>query len=132
MGNRKVIVESDYTQNDLEGPFHKVRSIDTMVDASGNPIYPESQITVTSSTYTITDTFKNILVNPASNNIALTLPTAVNRSNKIFSIKRIDSSESHSVTITSAGGTIDGQTSIGMVLYSSYKFISNGTNWYIL
>ena len=88
-------------------------------------------VTNTAATYTIVDTSVNILLDATSNNIVATLPSAVGRTNVIFTIKRIDNA-GFSVTINSGGGTIDGQTSIGMSGYNSYKFLSNGTNWFIL
>jgi len=49
----------------------------------------------------------------------------------VFSMKRIDNS-SYPLIITPSSGTIDGQSSITIdTQYISYKFVCDGTNWWI-
>lgn len=73
-----------------------------------------------------------ILADGASNNVVVTLPDASTLTGKGRWVKRIDAS-AYSVTVESAGGTIDGETSIP--LYSQYAYVailSDGTNWHII
>jgi len=54
-----------------------------------------------------------------------------NKEDIVFSMKRIDNS-SYPLIITPSSGTIDGQSSITIdTQYISYKFVCDGTNWWI-
>jgi hypothetical protein len=71
------------------------------------------------------------LCDGSTTGFTVTLPTAVGNSGLRHHIKKIDSS-SNIITIASAGGTIDGSTTIQLLVSNKAEtFISNGTNWYV-
>ena len=84
--------------------------------------------------YSITDSDFTILANaPAATPITITLPTAVGRSGRVFEIKKINAPLADTITIASAGGTIDGAaTQVITVQYVAVSVQSDGTNWFII
>jgi hypothetical protein len=89
--------------------------------------------TISSTTYAATEADSVLLVNAASDNIAISLPQASTVLGKRFDIKKIDSS-AHTVTITTYGAeTIDGSTTQLLAnQYTSLTFVTDGSNWYII
>lgn len=87
-----------------------------------------NNIVTKTASATILSTEDCILVNAASGNITLTLPASALKEQHNF--KRIDSVETNTVTIQSAGSdTIDGQTSITLPYqYSTVKLVGIATN----
>jgi len=72
-------------------------------------------------------------VTTGASTITRTLPTAVGRQNKVFTIKKVDSGSGQVTIATTSGQTIDGQTT--WTLINQYQFItviSNGANWDII
>lgn len=71
-------------------------------------------------------------LNATSGNVAVTLPTAVTNTGKVFNFKRMDGS-GNTVTInTTSSQTIDGELTKTLVSqYESLTLYSNGTNWSI-
>jgi hypothetical protein len=60
----------------------------------------------------------------------ITLPDATTVSGRAF---RIKTTTTATVTVDSAGGTIDGQSSITLpIQYSSLDVVSDGTNWHCI
>ena len=74
-----------------------------------------------------------IFCNAVSNNITITLPTAATYTDRVYYIKKTDSS-GNTVTIDGNGAeTIDGdETQIITVQYVSLTICSDGSNWYII
>lgn len=131
MGTRRIVVASDYSDGDVVGPFHIATTEDTITDGHGNVIPSHSLRTVTAD-HTVLDSDYIILVNAASANIAITLPTAVDREGFIFIIKRIDTGAGgKSVTVSSAVN-IDNNASIGLNPYVSINVVSDNSKWWII
>jgi len=82
---------------------------------------------------TLNDTATVIPVDATSGNITLTLLPAADVKNRVYYIKKIDSS-SNTVTIDGNGGeTIDGATTkVISSQFVSHLIISTGTEWWIL
>jgi hypothetical protein len=57
-----------------------------------------------------------------------TLPTAVSNTT-IYTVKNTTAAP---ITLLSAGGTIDGSTSISIRPLVSVDLVSNGTNWFVI
>ena len=74
-----------------------------------------------------------ILCNAVSNNITITLPSAATYTDRVYYIKKIDSS-AYTVTIDGNGTeTIDGdETQVITVQYTSLTVCSDGSNWHII
>lgn len=90
-------------------------------------------ITKSAVSQTLGTTEEFILADATSNNVAITLPTTASALQTHFCIKRIDSSTSTLVTIsTTSAQTIDGLSSY--ILYNrgqTVDLISDGSNWRI-
>lgn len=90
--------------------------------------------TVTSADYTILngDGYRHILVSTGVSNRTITLPAAASNTDRVLTIKKIDSGAG-TVTVARAGSnTIDGNTSV--VLRAQYQpttIVCDGTNWYV-
>jgi hypothetical protein len=78
--------------------------------------------------------YTTILVNNSAADATVTLPTASSASERIYNIKKINSSASYKVIIDGDGSeTIDGSTTYNLYLqYESVKIQSDGSSWYIL
>lgn len=99
--------------------------IDFSAGASSN-LYTPSIVTKTAS-YTLKITDSTVLCNASSAPMSITLPAASSVANKIFIIKKIDST-ANAVTIV---GTVDG--TVNPTITTQYKTVtvqSNGVNWY--
>lgn len=82
--------------------------------------------------YTITSSDDVILADATSNNITITLPTAVGIV-KSFSVKRKDGTGNTLTLNTTSSQTIDGTTSISIsTQYQSITVVSDNSNWYII
>jgi hypothetical protein len=92
---------------------------------------PYQNITTVTSGYNMTTANGAVLANATTGSFTIQLPTAVGATSTVYVIKRIDTS-ANVVTVTSAGGTIDTYASIAMSALTSYTFISDGTNWWII
>jgi len=102
------------------------------IDSTGGGSGTFSSRTISAST-TPTPTDGTLLVNALSASITVTLPSASAFANKIYEIKKIDSSV-NVVTVAGAGGnTVDGAATF--LISSQYEAItvqSDGANWFIL
>ncbi len=93
--------------------------------------------TVTKTTnYTATDSDDVILVNATSGSITINLPAAAGVTNKVFWIKKIDSS-ANKVTINANGSeTIDNELTIDLLSVAnageSIGIVCDGFNWWII
>lgn len=120
-------------------------NIDGIIDAllMPNPAYDTSSsidvfglkhktIVVGDSPYTAA-LFPVILANATGGNIAVNLPAAATVNNRIYHIKKTDSS-ANTVTIDGASSeTIDGETTIVIATqYASVMIICDGTGWHII
>nr|MBP6038419.1 hypothetical protein [Candidatus Saccharimonas sp.] len=94
-----------------------------------------------SSTSAIPDTVEKVLVNNAGAAVTLTLPSAVGRTGRHISISRASNTSSGTITIATAGGSIQNLagnlTATTTIAANSaagagqdINFWSNGTNWY--
>ena len=101
-----------------------LRGATSLLEVAG-PI--ATAISTKTANYTLTSTDSTILANGA---ITVTLPTATGIGGRQYTIKNISTS---AVTIASAGGTIDGATTISLTShYESVTVQSNGTNWWVI
>lgn len=101
-----------------------LRGATSLLDVAG-PI--ATAIVTETASYTITASNSTILANGA---ITITLPTASGISGRQYTIKNISSS---TVTLASAGGTIDGSTTISLTSKNEAVTVqSDGTNWYVI
>lgn len=80
--------------------------------------------------YTITDTDGVVVVDATTGNILITLPIAVGRRGKIFTVKRIDGS-GNTVTVQGAE-TIDDAANQLLNQYDALMVVSDDTEWWIL
>lgn len=82
--------------------------------------------------YTATDSDAVILCNATAGAFSITLPTAVGRAGRIFTIKKTDST-GNAVTVDGDGAeTIDGATTqVIATQYNSITIISDGSEWHI-
>lgn len=138
------------TNGDMQGNFIKMLDIGAaMVQASAPSTPADGQIWLDTSTsgtgteslalitkttgYTATDSDTVILCDAAAGALAITLPTAVGRTGKVFYVKKIDAT-ANPVTVDGDGAeTIDGATTqVISTQYNAIKIISGGSNWSIL
>lgn len=88
--------------------------------------------TITTATYTILATDYTIITNTTSNNIALTLPTAVGATGRVYNIKRTIQNANILTINTTSSQTIDGGLTAIITRQSSVTVQSDGSNWWIL
>lgn len=88
--------------------------------------------TITVST-TLTGAYGIILADATAGAITVTLPAAADYKEKLFSIKKIDSSANIVTVAAASGETIDEATShLIPVQYVSIDVVSDGTEWWIV
>ena len=74
-----------------------------------------------------------IIANAASGNITVSLPSASTCTNRIYTIKKIDSSSNDVIIDASGSQTIDGQLTRTLTeRYEYVKIQSDGSNWHIV
>ena len=107
-------------------------------DGSGNATWQATQavnqqsVATKTANYTLTTSDEVILADATGGALTLTLPTAVGNTN-LYTIKKIDSSSNTATITTSSAQTIDGGgTAVVKVQYASVNLVSNGSNWYII
>ena len=90
-------------------------------------------MTHTSTTLTLDSTHYTILADGSSNTITVTLPAANSAVDRIYNVKKIDST-SNAITVDANGSeTIDGELTVNITIqYDSLKIQSDGTNWFII
>lgn len=82
--------------------------------------------------YPVVSTDGTILVDATAAPVTITLPTPVGIDGRRYTVKKIDAT-ANLVTIATAAGTIDGAaTKTTAVQYTSFDFVSNGANWFIV
>ncbi len=85
------------------------------------------------ASYTLSDLDHVVIFNTTIASMVATLPTAVGRSGRRFTVKKLGGSTINMLTIASNGGTIDGLvTEIISVSGGFRELISDGTNWHIV
>lgn len=84
--------------------------------------------------YTLADTDEVVIFNPSSGALTGTLPTAVGRAGKRFTIKKLAGTTPNSVIIaTTSSQTIDGATTETISVAGGFReLISDGANWHII
>jgi len=105
----------------------------TITSGSISNIAIGAAITTKSAAYTATANDETILANVSAGAFAITLPTAVGATGKIYIVKKIDSS-ANSVTVnTTSSQTIDGATSRLLTnQYDAIQVQGDGANWFII
>jgi hypothetical protein len=95
---------------------------------------PASGWTLTTTSTSITASANNvILCNATSGAITITLPAASSNTNKIYGIKKIDSSINTITIDGNASETIDGAlTQVISSQYDCLTIMCDGSNWYII
>jgi hypothetical protein len=95
--------------------------------------YANPEVNPRTAAYTITDQDDVILGNASGGAFNVTLPSAIGRQGRIFTVKKTDSS-GNAVTISTTGGqTIDGAASVSLgAQFSSRMLMSDGANWLVL
>ena len=74
-----------------------------------------------------------VLVNASSGKITITLPPAVNHKNRIYTIKKIDSSSSAVIIDANSTEKIDGETTVKLGLQFDYvTIVSDAAKWHII
>jgi hypothetical protein len=97
--------------------------------------YLEPSVTAQTANYAILSTDYFVTMSASGGNRTVTLPTAVGRNGKVFTIKKIDSSANTVQLLTTSAQTIDGNASGALYLkaqYDTIKLVSDGSNWLIL
>lgn len=85
-----------------------------------------------SAAYPVVETDSVILVDATAAPVTITLPTPVGITGRRYTVKKIDAT-ANAVTIATAAGTIDGAaTKVTTVQYTSFDFVSDGANWFII
>ena len=74
-----------------------------------------------------------ILANASIKDITVNLPDCSKTKNKIFTVKKLDSSSNSVIIKANYSQKIDGQINKVIVSqWASISFISNGVNWYLI
>lgn len=90
-------------------------------------------IVTKTANYTLTTTDFTVLANSSTAAFTLTLPTAVNASGQIYTIKKIDSSANAVTISTTLSQTIDGLASYSLSYqYQGLQVQSTNSNWVII
>lgn len=85
--------------------------------------------TVTGNTTAGDQTFIN--VDASGGAVTITLPTSVGISDRVYYIKKIDSSSNYVTIQTTGGQTLDGATSFQLKIgYEAIMVVSDGSNWW--
>lgn len=116
-------------------PATKARSSEINSNFSAIKDAIASSVTKSNTDYVITDTdgYRVILVSTGNTTRTITLPTAADNSQRIITIKKVDSGTG-AVTIDGENSeTIDGQLTKSLnVQYDFYELQCDGTNWNII
>ena len=125
-----IVDEADTTQA-LTGSNYKVSVSQLLSDAAGDA--SSFAYTNTTATYTVLGTDMIVGVNHAAA-VTITLPNAASYEGKKITIKdEAGDASNNTITVDTDGGTIDGDTSIDIVVnYTSITVYSNGTNWFLI
>lgn len=99
---------------------------------SGVQWLPMNTTSVTAA-YSMNGKDKVILADATAAPFTVTLPNAgLRRNQQPLTVKRTNSG-GNAVTVGSAGGTIDGASTVSLVAqYATRQFVSDGTNWHII
>lgn len=90
-------------------------------------------IATKTSAYTLTTTDFTVLGNASTGAFTLTLPTAVNASGQIYTLKKVDSSANAVTISTTSSQTIDGLSSYALSYqYQGLQVQSTNSNWVII
>jgi len=110
--------------------FVNMRGYEISEDDTSGEFY---DIVNTSSNYTTSITDNIIMCNASSGSLNVTLPTAVNNSGKLFTIKKIDSTFNKVFILTQNNETIDGELNCFLETPGEYvDLVSDNTNWQII
>lgn len=97
--------------------------------------YLEPSVVAQTANYAVLAADYYVTMSASGGNRTLTLPTAVGKNGKVFTLKKIDSSSNTVQLLTTLAQTIDGNASGALYLraqYDTIKVVSDGSNWLIL
>lgn len=139
-GNPNPIIDYRNTGSNRQVLYYAELVVDggTLIVGSNSEVVilstPASQAvrTVASNT-TLTDDEVTILVDASGGSLTLTLPTAVHREGRVYTIKKIDNT-AYDVTIEGNGSeTIDGDlTKVIDYPRTALQLVSDNANWWII
>jgi hypothetical protein len=107
-----------------------VTSPSSLLHVGGSLATP--QVTQTTAALTLDVTHQIVWADTTSNNITITLPTAVGIEGRQYTIKKVAAANTLLIN-TTGGQAIDGDTSLTITLqYVSVTVVSNNARWYII
>lgn len=101
-------------------------------DVTASALIAEKDVTSVSTNYTVLSTDRVVLVNAASWDLTITLPTPINVDTVWVTIKKIDTSWNIVTIATPWSETIDNETTIDILSpFESITTITDGSNYFI-
>jgi hypothetical protein len=133
-GSASVIISSQYGDIFVISDGTNYHTVAVSAGGGGGTGGSVLAQTTKTANYNVTDADYAVLGNaPAATPITITLPTAVGRLGRIFTVKKLNSPVADTVTVASAGGTIDGvATRVLRIQYTSLTMQSDGADWWII
>ncbi|WP_106531117.1 hypothetical protein [Chitinophaga niastensis] len=93
-----------------------------------------TNLTKVTSSYTVTVADNTVLADATGGALTITLPSPTNIPGRIYTVKKIGNGGiDKEVTISAAGGTIDGSTNY--IIYNDWTFVTlqtDGTDWFVI
>lgn len=116
---------------DLTGEIKRLRYVVNQILGSTYwYIYPDYTEKTTTSTLVLSE---SVVTASATSTFTLTLPTAVGNKNKVYTIKKIDSSTNSVIIDGNSSETIDGSTTYTLQdRYDFIQIVSDDSNWHII
>lgn len=116
----------------LDGEPHYVTDQDALFVFNGTrnvPVVAQLPLRTVDGAYTITDDDVLVIVADSGGGSTITLPTAVGRDGRVYTVKRTDGGGGV-VTLEGDGAeTIDGAASVTLSQWDVYRVVSDGSNW---
>lgn len=126
-----IYVETDTTSILCSDGSNWITILSSMVSPMLNGIRGNS--VDVSTNYTILDTDWRVRVNAALGTVTITLPSAIGRLNKLFAVRKIDSTFNIVTVNTTSNQTIDGSLTWELRNPNDLvEVIGDGTNWKVL
>ena len=93
---------------------------------------PFQNVVSTSTSLVMTTNNGTVLVNAAISSLTITLPTATGALTNSYIVKRIDANPATNVTVISAGGNIENQSSWILGGMAALQVVSDGSSWWLV